>query len=179
MDGPWQSQKRTFLLCIGAHLYSRWIYNGLMRNVIQRKTCRYCRKRKRLSEFYCNMGAAGKLRPECKDCTDTFRTPSSRRAAVFEHYGAACACCGATEELALDHVHGDGNKHRRSTGCGGGTSFHAWLLTRNFPAECEPGGEFELQTLCIPCNTSKATGDHCRMHCTEHDHPRQVRTGRT
>jgi hypothetical protein len=122
------------------------------------------------------MGAAGSKRPECKHCTDAFRTPDSRRAAVFAHYGTVCACCGTTERLTLDHVHGNGEKHRSSTGCGGGFGFHGWLLARNFPPECEPDGEFALQTLCGSCNSSKIRGDHCQKHCAEHDHSAQTKT---
>lgn len=87
------------------------------------------------------------------------------RDAVLEHYGRACACCGSVERLGIDHVNGGGKEHRqelfgdyrRGTG-----RFNFWLIQQGFP----PG----YQTLCSPCNTSKGTGERCRIdHDLEYD----------
>jgi 5-methylcytosine-specific restriction endonuclease McrA len=78
------------------------------------------------------------------------------RTAVFDHYGWFCACCGATDDLTIDHVNGDGTQHRAETRMGRGTAgTYRWLIRSEFPAE--------FQTLCSPCNLSKGTGKSCRL----------------
>ena len=76
------------------------------------------------------------------------------RRRVFAHYGTACACCDTTEDLTIDHIHGDGKQHREETGSG--ERFYRWLIKNDFPAG--------FQTLCMACNLSKADGEYCRMH---------------
>lgn len=77
------------------------------------------------------------------------------RAAVFDHYGWACACCGSTERPSIDHVNGDGVEHRRSVGINTGTKTYHWLIANGFPEG--------FQTLCGPCNASKRSGTSCRL----------------
>lgn len=79
------------------------------------------------------------------------------KAAVFARYGSACACCGSTERLTIDHVNGDGKAMRLVHGRG--TDFYAWLFRNGFPAA--------FQTLCWPCNYSKGTGLLCRIDHNE------------
>lgn len=79
------------------------------------------------------------------------------RAKVFDHYGWLCACCGTDQDPSIDHVHGGGNQHRLDQfgmreNC---VAVWRWLVKNDFPAG--------FQTLCIPCNTSKASGDYCRL----------------
>jgi hypothetical protein len=78
---------------------------------------------------------------------------------IFGHYGRACSCCGATEDLTLDHVNGDGAQHRLelygNPQGSGGTRFYRWLIKQGLP----PG----YQTLCRRCNISKAKGEFCRI----------------
>ena len=78
------------------------------------------------------------------------------RQAVFDHYGWSCACCGTTK-ISVDHVNGDGRRHREELGIktGGMTQVYSWLIANRFP----PG----FQTLCGPCNSSKADGERCRL----------------
>ena len=81
------------------------------------------------------------------------------RARVFAHYGTECACCGAAEDLTIDHVNGDGVKHRAELGgyAGkGGVGFYYWLIRQGFPEG--------YQALCRPCNVSKGRGSRCRLH---------------
>jgi hypothetical protein len=93
----------------------------------------------------------------------------ARRAAlrekIFGHYGRSCFCCGTTENLTLDHVGGDGAKHRLElygdSQAPGGPRFYRWLIKQGLP----PG----YQTLCRRCNLSKAKGEYCRL-----DHARKV-----
>jgi hypothetical protein len=79
----------------------------------------------------------------------------SLRATVVIHYGDACATCESRERLELDHVHGNGERHRDLVGHG--DAFYRYLLREEFPAECESGGQFELQVLCRSCHTKKTT----------------------
>lgn len=80
------------------------------------------------------------------------------REAVFGHYGLACACCGSTERLTIDHVNGGGDVHRAEIGTKGGSGMYRWLIANGFPAG--------FQTLCMPCNRSKSDGPSCRL---DHD----------
>jgi hypothetical protein len=84
------------------------------------------------------------------------------KAAVLDHYGRACACCGATERLTVDHINGDGDLHRAEVG--GGWAIYRWLISNGFP-----GG---FQILCLPCNASKKRGSRCRL---DHAKPAVVR----
>jgi hypothetical protein len=81
-------------------------------------------------------------------------------AAIFGHYGTACACCGITENLTIDHINGDGAEHRASLAAAGATNvtgqaFYRWLVRSGFPEG--------YQTLCMPCNVSKGIGAQCRL----------------
>jgi hypothetical protein len=81
------------------------------------------------------------------------------RAAVFDHYGWTCACCGRTDHLTIDHINGGGADHRErlfGRRHQGGVSFYRWLIKQDFPAG--------YQTLCQPCNMSKAGTEACRLH---------------
>ena len=80
------------------------------------------------------------------------------RAAVFDHYGRTCACCGGTDRPTIDHINGDGAEHRRMLRSNDPSKVYRWLIRQGFPAG--------FQTLCLPCNQSKGTGTRCRI-----DHP--------
>lgn len=77
------------------------------------------------------------------------------REAVFGHYGRTCACCGSTKRLNINHVNGDGKQKRHEYGYGSGARFYRWLVANGFPEG--------FQTLCFPCNRSKADGERCRL----------------
>lgn len=82
----------------------------------------------------------------------------SHRTQVFDHYGQACACCGAKGNLSIDHVNGDGREHRTEVFGRPDVSsigMYRWLVRNGFPDG--------FQTLCTPCNSSKASGKRCRM----------------
>lgn len=76
------------------------------------------------------------------------------KALVFEHYGAACACCGSEHDLTIDHVNGDGKEHRREFSRSW-QAIYRWLINTGFPEG--------FQTLCRPCNASKGRGVSCRL----------------
>jgi hypothetical protein len=85
---------------------------------------------------------------------------AERRDQVLDHYGTACACCGATENLSIDHIFGDGAEHRQELfadpAVSGGARFFLWLIQNDFPDD-------RFQTLCMPCNQSNGNGKHCRL----------------
>jgi hypothetical protein len=83
------------------------------------------------------------------------------RDAVLDHYGRACACCGTTKDLSIDHVNGGGKAHRIvlfGRNSAPSTMMYRWLISQGFP----PG----FQVLCRPCNVSKGEGPACRKHHT-------------
>ena len=82
---------------------------------------------------------------------------SKLRAAVFDHYGQSCACCGTADDLAIDHINGDGGQHLAAARLGrGGQRLYRWLARNGFPEG--------FQALCMPCNRSKSTGARCRLN---------------
>ena len=78
------------------------------------------------------------------------------RDAVLAAYGGKCTCCGEWRKifLAIDHVDGKGNEHRRSlsTGKYTGSSSHLYryLIKNNFPPT--------FQIHCHNCNFAKSNG---------------------
>ena len=79
----------------------------------------------------------------------------NRREKVLAYYGGACVCCGETqvEFLAIDHVNGDGKKHREEMGSKNGGKIYLWLIRHNFPDG--------FQVLCHNCNMSKGFYGYC------------------
>ncbi len=78
------------------------------------------------------------------------------RREVLEYYGAFCACCKESgySFLTIDHIKGDGAKHRRSLGMkNGGTRFYLWLRRNGFPKD--------FQVLCFNCNVAKHLNGIC------------------
>jgi len=77
-----------------------------------------------------------------------------RRNRILDHYGRVCACCGEYHEefLAIDHIEGGGNIHRKTVG-GGGNVFYSWLLRNNFPNG--------YRILCHNCNESLGHYGYC------------------
>jgi len=69
--------------------------------------------------------------------------------AAFGRYGKVCVCCGEShhECLTLDHIHGDGGRHRKELK---GTPIYRWLRHQGYP----PG----FQVLCWNCNLAKKHG---------------------
>lgn len=67
---------------------------------------------------------------------------------VVDGYGGQCTCCGETDIrfLTIDHVHGDGNLHRRAVG-GGNVNVYRWAIAEGFPDA--------LQALCFNCNMGR------------------------
>ena len=76
---------------------------------------------------------------------------------AFDAYGGAvCSCCGESllEGLSLDHVNGNGAKHKNPSGRKfGGKDLYAELKRLGYP----PG----YQVLCQTCNFAKGTEREC------------------
>ena len=72
---------------------------------------------------------------------------------VFKHYSNGsfkCTNCGYAihEGLALDHVNGGGNKHRKELKLEGGIAYYKWIIENKFPKG--------FQVLCHNCNFLKS-----------------------
>ncbi len=65
-----------------------------------------------------------------------------KRELVFNHYGRQCVCCEEKELkfLSIDHIDGDGTKHRKEIKC----RIYEWLVRNNYPKG--------FQVLCFNCN---------------------------
>ena len=81
------------------------------------------------------------------------RREEKRRA--LEAYGGRCACCGEDrfEFLALDHINGQGKKHRMQAS-GVGAQFYIWLRVRGYP-------QGDLRVLCANCNVALGLYGYC------------------
>lgn len=75
----------------------------------------------------------------------------SDRIKCLTHYGGICACCGEGkyEFLAIDHINGGGNKHRKIIG----HNFVRWLKKNNYPEG--------FRVLCHNCNNSLGHYGYC------------------
>jgi RNase P subunit RPR2 len=75
---------------------------------------------------------------------------------VLDHYGNICSCCGesAVEFLSIDHIDGNGNKHKKEVSYGsGGANFYIWLKKNNYPSG--------FRVLCHNCNQSLGYFGYC------------------
>jgi hypothetical protein len=84
---------------------------------------------------------------------------------IFSHYSTngeiKCGCCGEKEIkfLAVDHINGGGNTHRKVVSYNtGGTNFYRWLMKNNYPKE--------FQILCFNCNWGKKMNNGICPHKT-------------
>jgi hypothetical protein len=81
-----------------------------------------------------------------------FRFHQSLRRLVIGHYGGKCACCDEErlEFLAIDHIKGGGNKHRKTNDV---QNIYAWIKRNNFPTG--------FRVLCHNCNMSLGFYGYC------------------
>ena len=128
-------------------------------------TCPTCKEAKPIAEFGRSRRRAEHCVDECIACQDTCRARrEAERAAkrhdrrqayrrmVLAHYGTSCACCGDCHRLVIDHVNGDGARHREEVNA---PNLYRWLVENGFPAG--------FQTLCALCNSSKGDTPRCRL----------------
>lgn len=79
----------------------------------------------------------------------------SQRLIVYKHYSGGkprCACCGDEhmEFLTIDHINGDGKKHRYLSR---NRTLYKWIIDNNFPKD--------LRILCMNCNWSHGKHGYC------------------
>lgn len=77
---------------------------------------------------------------------------------VFAYYSDGepkCACCGDNniEFLSIDHIKGNGNKHRAKLNIKAGYHFYEWLRKNKFPAG--------YRVLCFNCNLARGFFGYC------------------
>ena len=74
---------------------------------------------------------------------------------VLNAYGNKCQCCGeiTNEFLAIDHINGNGKKHKNDVVKNCGTQYYRWIIRNNFPKD--------LQILCHNCNMAKGFYGKC------------------
>jgi hypothetical protein len=94
----------------------------------------------------------------CQRCLD-LHTRSQRRGKikikVFNHYGRKCTCCGATQNLTIDHIDPG---LRRLEGDPPSDALYRLIIKKDFPPD--------YQVLCRACNSSKGHGPSCQLHTT-------------
>jgi hypothetical protein len=131
------------------------------------KKCNRCGKKKSPKEFgfYKSRGIK-RQRGTCKACRSIInkeyyasdslkvkeRIQKNRQALkqeVINHYGGKCACCGESETafLAIDHINGGGNAHRKKINR---RTIYQWLKNNGYPEG--------YQVLCHNCNMASAWG---------------------
>lgn len=95
----------------------------------------------------CNFRKWVKVSEELREGKQSASLKSYRKTKkeVLVHYGAKCARCGEedTAVLGLDHINGDGHKHRKSSKQG----IYTWAKQNGYPDT--------LQVLCANCNQKK------------------------
>jgi hypothetical protein len=91
----------------------------------------------------------------CAPCASKQRRKrdAGTRQSVLVAYGGACVCCGCDipEFLTIDHINGDGAKHREE---GPGNRIYRWLKKNGFPKN-------NFQLLCFNCNCAKGIYGTC------------------
>ena len=90
-----------------------------------------------------------------KEAERAKRGARESRKIVLEKYGGLCECCkeDKIEFLAIDHIEGGGNKHRKELGINGGWNFCRWLIKNDFPSG--------YRILCHNCNQSIGWYGYC------------------
>lgn len=74
---------------------------------------------------------------------------------ILNAYGGKCECCGEDryEFLAIDHIDGGGNKHKKKIKKEEGKNLYYWLLSHDFPEG--------FRVLCHNCNQSLGMYGYC------------------
>jgi hypothetical protein len=132
------------------------------RKLYESDTAAYKRKvmsaRREVGLCSCGRERDNKENSNCSVCLDGHkRTRARMRNKILTAYGSKCACCGESEEkfLAIDHVKGEGNQHRRAIGGNkkASTAIYRWIIKNNFPDI--------FQLLCHNCNMAKGVYGVC------------------
>ena len=122
------------------------------------KMLEYGRKYRETHRGECNKRSRERMRANPEPHRIAVRKYQMKlRLEVLTTYGGnppQCACCGESyiEFLAIDHIGGGGNKHRKQIGQGWGR-LYLWLKRQGYP----PG----YRVLCHNCNMSLAFYGYC------------------
>jgi hypothetical protein len=124
--------------------------------------CIICKKNQISTGSYCLSCSAGiqrKWREKNRERSRSSALEYHRRIKreVLEHYGGIpprCACCDEKEYafLSLDHMNGDGARHRKELNLYG-LAIYRWVKRNNFPKD--------FQVLCFNCNLAKQHVGKC------------------
>lgn len=117
--------------------------------------CKVCSK-KRVKEWYWNNGGKEKAsiyhKKRRKEKPEEYRIAYKKwswkyKIDCINIYGGKCACCGEKEPkfLAIDHIAGNGNSHRKEIKK---NKIYLWLKRMGYPQG--------FQVLCHNCNMAKA-----------------------
>jgi hypothetical protein len=125
--------------------------------------CSTCGETK--SEEYFPHAYGKPQKSRCNECMRKYHKEGykKRKLMVIRHYGGKCACCGETniEFLSIDHINGNGNKHRNEVIGKRRAEFYPWLIKNNYPEG--------FRVLCMNCNTSIGWYGYC-PHEKEREH---------
>jgi protein-arginine kinase activator protein McsA len=120
------------------------------------KVCTRCKQEKPLDEFHLVSSKSDKRRSICKECRRELERIRRRalREEVLKEYGYKCACCGESREefLAIDHINGGGNTHRRLLRSHDG--LYRYLKKNGFPKD-------NFRLLCHNCNMAIGIYGYC------------------
>ena len=138
-------KKYTTYKCKICHNAKTRVKYNVNKDIINEKRRKYHHKHREHA-----LAMLRKYRDEHKDEYNSRRNERKRkiRLECLKRYSSEeikCVLCGENhvEFLAIDHINGGGNKHRKEIG-GGSDSSYAWLKKNNFP----PG----FRVLCNNCN---------------------------
>lgn len=140
------------------------------------KTCRRCRRSLEVSKFGKYSKSSDGLNDWCRKCKRQYQqerraevrqsgkmssstlTRWKLRVQVLQAYGGPeprCECCGENtyEFLSIDHINGEGNRHRQEIGRG---SLYPWLKRQGYPSG--------FRVLCHNCNQAIGHYGYCPHH---------------
>lgn len=135
-----------------------------------KRQCNNCKEYLDITKFGKNVDTTDGYQCWCKQCNN-FRGAELRevhkekliqqrkvlnrklKLEILQAYGNKCLCCNEKniEFLTIDHINGNGSKHRKEVGSG--TAFYHWLKKNNFPEG--------YRVLCFNCNCSLGFFGYC------------------
>lgn len=123
------------------------------------KVCKTCKQDKTIKNFKRSIHKKDGFENHCKECLKPIKQLKNKEARwnlrkqVLLAYGAKCICCGESELkfLAIDHIHNDGAKERKTV-CS--RDMLKFLIKNNYPKD-------RYQLLCHNCNMAKGFYGSC------------------
>lgn len=139
---------------------------------MKKHRCSRCKRTKFLvKNFHKDKNRKSGFYPVCKLCVSMYQTnyQAKYKKIVFDHYGNKCVCkhgksiCGENtpEFLSIDHINGNGKKHRNRNKVSGSNFYRFITLKLKFPKN--------LQILCHNCNLAKGFYGGCPHNKTKRE----------